>query len=263
VTLAASIHFTATGVYDENTVQTNAVDIEHAGNSQTLAAFKTAVSNAFANDAGGVLDFQTGTSTTGLFHIAPSRPIEVLYGIGGSEMLTLTSAVDLTRQVSHTDAAHQAIAISAGTTGSPVNGTLHAQYGNAFTLTFTGGKPIREVGVTALARNTYSDGTAFVTATFSDNTIDARSILGTALNDAGDEDTFLHFLAPTGTSIASLTFNGSGIIPLGPSPHLKQRILVDDLGFIAIPEPSTLMLLTTGLSTLGLIVYRRRRLLRR
>ena len=38
---------------------------------------------------------------------------------------------------------------------------------------------------------------------------------------------------------------------------------LDNMRFTAIPEPSALILLTTGLSALGLIVYRKRRRLRR
>jgi hypothetical protein len=81
--LRGGTHLIGTGAYDENEAQANTVDTEAAGNDIPLGAFKTLVADAYANDRGGVIDFDgTGFRT--------DAGLDVAYGVSGTPRMTVS-----------------------------------------------------------------------------------------------------------------------------------------------------------------------------
>ena len=231
----ASGAFITTGTYDEQATNTNAVDREETGNPNSLSQFTTDVANAFANDRGGVIDFDgVGESA-----FDSGDDITATYGTSGSKSLDLDTSIATLNVTNNSVAAN---AISGG------QGLFNFDSNNN-TLTFTfgsiaGGDPnevVNEAGFTLLSA-AFTDGSYSATANFSDGTSDARNI---TLGDS-DDDLFVHFAAPTGESINSITVNdGDG------------RAAIDDFAFsTVIPEPASLALI--GLGGLGLLPRRQR-----
>ncbi|MCG8585157.1 MAG: hypothetical protein MI757_10630, partial [Pirellulales bacterium] len=75
------------GIYDENG-NTDAVDVEATGNSQSLAQTKTDLAAAFAADTGGVWDFDTTVS--GEFDNIGRDSFDLTYGTSQSNTLNLS-----------------------------------------------------------------------------------------------------------------------------------------------------------------------------
>lgn len=142
--------------------------------------------------------------------------------------------------------------------------------GLGFTLTFgltdandlllTNGMFIGQIGFVVASRT----GAGYpldvrVTTTFSDL---STEIVGTTINSEirGEDDVFFGFTAPEGHSINSVQFEifELGTLATDPVPFDGSRVAIDDLGFVAIPEPSTYAILL-GLVVCGLAILRGRR----
>ncbi|MCC5847637.1 MAG: PEP-CTERM sorting domain-containing protein [Verrucomicrobia bacterium] len=240
------------GVYDPAT-QANRVDndILNPGTIITaqptgaigVAEFTTNVADAFANNMGGVIDFESG-----------SLGQQAHFGVDGSLRMTPTFTGWGGLESNNNNGR---IPIS-GTTrlNGPSDGTASITFGSfsdALGNPLPGYK-VSQVGITMIARDDRL-WTGTVTATFSDLTTASYSIVG--LGNYGTpsdllnppEDTFLGFTAPAGQGITGISFARTA----GGNFTLNA----DDLGIVAIPEPGTLMLLGLALGTL--LLFRRRK----
>lgn len=229
----------STGVFDENINATNQLDVELA--IGTLAPFQAAVQDAYANDLGGVIDWETGVTASPSSGPTAGNKLTGTYGIeygaGATSALTITFdrsmdlyTNDINNQVSvlsQQGAFHNALIPSGG--NDPV--------GLAYTITFSGADII-ELGAAIPSRSTYSTlGVDFrATASFSGG--------GTAVSDfnvggtKGTGDVFLRFAAPGGEAITSLAVaylddNGQGLT------NGQRRPILDDLGFVVAPTVET------------------------
>ena len=253
----AAAAFTAAGVYDEQTYQTNAVDFVAgaAAGSEAIVidtvaeyeAYKAAVASAFAAGTGGVLNFDEnrwGEVSNGL-------AIDVLFS-GGSKSLAITpSSTSGTVSLDGNLTNRKAISGGSGAANLPVGlpgGVITAGTTN---MTFTvgaltggdAGEIVGSFGATLLSRTSRDLGTVQAVATLDDSSTATASYAVGAMA-AGTGDTFFGFVAPAGRSIASVAFTWSGDVTS-----------FDDVAFTTVPEPATMALLAVG----GLIAIRRRR----
>lgn len=246
---ATIIEVGTTGVYDPN----NRIENQYPASS--LASFKTAVSAAYTNNLGGSIDWEDnrlvtqdgaalGTSNTSANN--DLQNITARYGAGAGD--TLAISFDLQMALYRNDVAGQVSSLT-GTNSLLTFGVNTV----AYTMTFGAG--VVEIGAGALSRSTYgTNGVDFrATATFSGAGTSAIDYLlgGTA----GGSDSFLHFAAPAGQTISSLRVeyiddNGGNLT------NGQRRPVLDDFGFIVVPEPSSSMLI--GLSFLTVALIRRR-----
>ncbi len=234
-TFAANINVDAVGVYDENTVQTNAVDTEAGGNSSTLAQFTTDVANAFDADLGGVIDFNGPSGT-----LAPSDTLTVSFGTTLSNTVVLTNINSGSEKIGQSFSNRTAISgdnaahLTAGTDGSTGR--------NDFEFSLSGTEVI-ELGVTVLSRSGLA-GSAIFTVTLDDATTLSTSSSSLSASNGGD-DTFFHLAATSGRYITAFKVDLSGS---------NYFIGIDDIGFITVPEPASMALIGLG----GLMMIRRR-----
>lgn len=197
----AQASFVATGVYDENTVQTNVVDVSattDGANTLSLASFTTLVAAAFAADAGGVINFDNGT-------LAGPNTIDATYGVSQGLSLSIGNGSSRTWALAF-PALSTAISGSGLTpvlskTGSPQAFSTW----NDFIFTFDPNDKVTAVGATILnkfaivgtpvgnvsGRVRYTDA-SFATSVFSQVSTGSGS---------GTDDTFWGFRAPAGLFI--------------------------------------------------------------
>ena len=205
---------------------------ENAGNTKSFAEFTNDVAAAFAVDLGGVVDFNHGAFTP------DEDGFTSAYGASAAQTLTAVA-----------DAGYSQLMIASF---SSVNEPSDPN--SLYTQSFSGGDPvvklllsgadIIELGFFANSRNGQT-GDMVYTAEFSGG---GNSALTQAMTGVAGDNFFLQFAAPAGETITALTIDGSGISG-------GNFFSTDDLGFIAIPEPGTLVLLGIG----GLLVGLRRR----
>jgi len=233
---SAAVTTTVSGVYDEQTVALNAVDVQASGATAgtlvqvTLANFKTAVSSAFATGDGGVIHFDDAAANAG------DTIIEALYGVGNTMTLTLTGAG---YQIGN-----------AAINAAPISGGNYLRNtSSSGDQSFTFSSPLSHVGATVLARNAARTLTA--TVTYDDNSTGVLSGVSIATNSASGAtstpDTFFGFTAPAGRTIQSFKL----------SAGTNNFFVVDDIGFVVVPEPATLGL--AGIAAVGILGRRRRK----
>lgn len=218
---AASIIVNAVGTVNEN----GKTILEATGNSMNATAFASVISTAYANDTGGVWNFDT---PGGFGTVNVGETVTLNYGASqaNSVILGLSSGNNI----------NQGTIAGEATSGSAELGLG----GDASTRVFTLSTLMSTIGIFNLDRNDASR-TSVLSVTFLDDTTASTS-------GADGDNTYFHILSATGTNYIksfSLTQN--------------NFIRYDDLGFVvasSAPEPSRALLLMLGAT--GLLVRRRR-----
>lgn len=219
---AASIAAAGAASYTTGTVGTingNGKTILVAtGNSLTSTTFASDVATAFANNTGGVWDFN------GAFTVDVGQTITLNYGVSqaNSVVLTLSSGNNINQTLQ-----------AEATSGAGVLGLGADTSARVFTLSTN----MQTIGIFSTDRND-TGRLPVLTVTFLDDTTASTS-------GANADNTYFHGLSATGTNYIK-SFS------LSQNNYLRY----DDLGFIAVPEPSSAALL--GLVGFGAILRRRR-----
>lgn len=225
-----------TGVFDAN----NGINNQYP--SGTLSAFKTAVQTAYNNNLGGVIDWETGAGTLTASGSSANNDllnVTTSYGTGNNRSLSVNFNVQMGLYTNNVNS--QVVSTSGNTSVIPfdVNTT-------SYTMTFGAG--VIELGASALSRSTYITspvtGANFrATATYSGA---GTTVINYLLGTSGASDSFLYFAAPTGQTINSLRVEWVSDVG-GTLTAGQRRPVLDDLGFIvAVPEPSSAILLSLG-----------------
>ncbi|MEM6313103.1 MAG: PEP-CTERM sorting domain-containing protein, partial [Planctomycetota bacterium] len=225
--------------YADTTTLNGDIDANAPGNSSSAAAFTTAVASAFAADLGGVFNADSEGFLSGV------SEINVTYGTSGTKTLTLMPSENIEL------AGFGSVDESSGDFFFIDND--RSDSGFSFDLALTGAGPgegVVEIGVVALSRssNSAADNRS-VTANFSGG--GSVTLTDEILTGNGTDNTFFSIAAPTGESIVSVDFSGTGLSTSGDIGGF------DDLGFVTavIPEPSSMLAAAAGL---GLLTLRRR-----
>lgn len=230
----ATAAYIAVGVYDENLVNTDAVDIVATSSNRSLVDFTADIATAFAAGQGGVVDFTT-TDGVAAGMLTAGDPglgsFTVLFGPGNTKSLTVTRAE------------YTAVPAAFGmnlSTAEPISGvnSMGLSGGGAYTLVFS--SPLLEWGFTAGART--GNRTGVVTVNLTNGTSFAFASQNPSLDAGSDADTLFAYAAPSGLGIVSVNWSGA---------FLRW----DDMAFV-VPEPATLSLI--GLVSLGMPLVRRR-----
>lgn len=202
---AASITVSTVGTINGNSRTAS----EATGNSLTQADFATAVGTAFANNTGGVWDFDSTFA-----QVDASDTITLSYGASEVNDLVLTlsgGSVD------------RATVSSEATSGSGALGLVS----NSDTRTFTSDTGLLTVAIFNTDRNGATR-IPNLTVTYLDTTTASTS-------GANADEWFFHSLSGTlANPIVSFSLEQSAFVRY------------DDLGFIAVPEPGSLALLGLG-----------------
>jgi hypothetical protein len=224
------------GVYDENAIQTNAVDLLASSSVASIAQFKSDVEAAYIQDQGGVIDgsvmdtsFTYGVHQTktlrlnGIqFSSITASPIESPIPISGDKAFAFSSVSTNVKSFS--------------TKFAGIDGGLN-------------GEGVVAIGLTVLSSTGADYGTVTLTS-FSPGTVSATA---TVNQSAGAGDTLLVIKAPPGTAFGGFFLRYTGT--LGPN----DKLWFDDLAFITaqVPEPSGIVL--GALGVLALFAFARRR----
>lgn len=200
---------------------------EATDNSLTVTTFATTIADAFANNTGGVWNFDGPD-----FDVTAGETITLNFGTSLTNSLVLTMSgapTGIDQSTSMTQAADET------TSGDYQMGLAGTDTGT-LTRTFTPDTPLLTVGIFSTDRN---DATrvGFLTVTYQDTTTASTS--GANANNA-----FFHGLSGTvDNPIVSFSLSQN------------NYVRYDDLGFVVVPEPSAALLGGFGL----LALLRRRR----
>jgi hypothetical protein len=250
----------ATGIYDEQGVQTNAVDFSmaYSGNAtwttgigqmlgaaqiMNLATFKPLVEAAFTVGAGGVISFD-GVDNADYSNI---QTIDISFA-GGTKQMTLSNRIDGSHSIAGPAGDRTAISGDQflGTGGNP-----HFDLDFANFSGFATDERITAIGVTILGRGGQGTGRNYRVVARYTNGVD---IGGSSTfrsfdmqNGNTTQDSFAGIVAPDGYWITSMRVHADNGIFTG----------IDDIGFVTstIPEPSSALLGILGLAAM----LRRRR----
>lgn len=225
---ARAVTITSAGTtrfYDEQVAVSNAIDVDTGG----LQQFTREVAEAWGEDKGGVIDWDTGVAATESSsqnannNILPGGQVTVSFGTNATKQLVLTFSAEM-RLCTRTGY-YASSALSGGKTPGRAlykdQNYLYTYTGSPLTITFSGsGATIGEVGLGVLGVGGY---TMALTANLSGGG-------AVALTNAIAGDTFFHLVAPERETIVSLTLRNL---------TNASRMAFDDLGFI-FPRPPRL-----------------------
>ncbi len=264
--------FVTTGVYDEQTVQTNAVDavaspatgsaarVIESGTEYTQ--FKTDVATAWANNKGGVVGFDSFTPTDSL---GTGGSIAANYGTGATKTLNISTnstsglslITNLTNRlpISAKGESGRTSTQQGGTNGTALTMNSLTGFSGTATVEFIMGgitngaanEVVGTFGVTVLSRTSRDLGTVTGVATFSDSST-ATATYAIGASAAGAKDVFYGFVAPAGLSISKVSIS----YPITG----ENSTSFDDVAFITVPEPASMGAL--GIGAMGLLAGRRR-----
>ena len=256
----AQAAFVATGVYDEQVVQTNSVNFnmgysgnttwttgigQTLGDSQilTLEQFKPMVEAAFLAGNGGVISFD-GVNNEDYNNM---QSFDVSFA-GGAKTMTLSNQIGGSYSIGGPQGGRTAISGEQflGTGGNP-----HFDLEFADFMGFAADEKVTAVGVTILGRDGQGIGRNFRVIAYYTNGMDSGSSSTfrsfNMKNGNGSQDSFSGIIAPDGYWITSIRVHSDHGIYTS----------IDDLAFVTsiIPEPTTLALLGFG----GLAVLKSRK----
>jgi len=196
------------------------------------ATFSSAVTTAFANNTGGVLDYESENKSA-------STIDAVVFGIGGQYKLSFNQVFNTTGTAGRTPTSGNEMTSFGSATPTITLGSIRDASGSVIS-----DRGVTQVGFAVLSRNDYA-ATFQATANFSGggNSVASR-LIG---QSAGGQDTFFGFQAPDGESITridiAMTKQGGGAAFLG----------LDDFGFVTgmmeTRAPRTHYVSNTGLDT--------------
>lgn len=242
----ADAAITTVGVFDENVVQVNRVDV--SATKYTAGQVSSDVASAFAAGQGGVIDFDNGTITD------PNR-LEATFS-AGTKILHVRND-ERTWSIGN---------LGTGTAGALSGGrVLFNGAPNPFPVPYLNriifddvtdqsgvstGEVVTTFGLIVLDLNTNVNGGAndleFL-VTFSDNS--TASLMHTVPGSFNQNDTFFGYQAPAGQSIKEIEISAT------------NNLATDDWAFVvspsAVPEPSSFVLL--GMFGVAAVMRRRQR----
>lgn len=240
----ANASIVSVGVFDENVVQANSVDI--SATAYTAGQVSVDVASAFATGQGGVIDFDNGT-------ITDSNRLEATFA-GGTKTLHVRND-ERTWSIGN---------LGTGTAGALSGGRVlfngapdpfPTPYLNRFVFEdvtdqfgMSTGDAVTTFGLIVLDLNTSlngGDNDLEFTITFSDDS--TMSLMHTVPGSFNANDTFFGYQAPSGQSIKEVAISAT------------NNLATDDWAFIvspsAIPEPGSVAML----ALLGMVTVMRRR----
>ena len=198
--------FATVGVYDENTVNTNAVDEVAAGTNvgttglisggaTGLSLMSTDFLNAFNNNTGGVVNFDTITNT---IDQANFKQFDAAFGTDLSFTLSVNRINAPGDNTSGLNTNNNNTVLS-GANYLGISGTA-----SPFTIAFS--RPLSEFGISALSRSAQRTGVMTINYTDATTYVFPSQVIG-----ATNDDTFFGLKAPAGKKIASFTWASSPV----------------------------------------------------
>jgi hypothetical protein len=242
---ALPISVSSVGNYapNPNALTLNDAASNSAAGGITLANFQTLMTGAFASNTGGVINFENATGwinsnggATTAFGDGAANPVTVSYGVAQSESLGLWRT--------DVDANLVPLAVDSNSNNG-VNVVSGTNYMGARTsgspLNFAFSKPLSAIGFSLVPRGQLRN-VSMAAILENSSTIVGSTEQITAANTPGPY--FWGFAAPVGNRIVGLRVD---------SPNGFSRF--DDLGFVAVPEPGSIALISLA----GLVLLSHRR----
>lgn len=225
------------GIYDENSVQSNAVDFEATGSSFSLSEFTAAMSDAFLADRGGVN------------HGYVASQLELHFGTHQTKTLLLDQIEGSNIGSGVPNGSPIPISGSAAMASTPSGGFEFTAFGFTDILNADPDEHIVAFGVTTLSVTNRDYGNVTVTGRLASGA--SLSATRHMFEPAGAGDTFFGLQAPASDYFTSFTMTYDG------GAGIDNRLWFDDIGFITavVPEPASASFLILGV--VGLMRRRR------